>query len=153
MTRADKRRIEVAEDLGRTLRVDPDHDPVGLHEVVDRRALLEELGVRAHEDDFVGSLLDGVLNELGGADWYGALGDDDLLAVHGVADRSRNRQDVLQVGGAVFPRRCAHRDEDHLRLAYGHRYVRRELQPASLEIVRHHGLQPRLVDRNLATFQ
>ncbi len=108
-------RVEILQDLPGEVRVHAQDDPVRLHEVVDRRALLEELGVGADVHGEVGVGLDLGADLRRGAHGHRALGDDDLLAVHGLADGACHRQHVLEVGGAVLAGGRAHGDEDDVR--------------------------------------
>ena len=74
----------------RAVAVGADDDAVGLHEVLDRGAFLEELGIG---DDVERMRACGRersrRHALGGADRHGALVDDDAVAVHRLADLPR----------------------------------------------------------------
>ena len=81
------------------------------------------------------------------------LGHDDLVFVHVLADRARDREHVAQVGRAVLVRRRA--DGDDLEQAVRDRRpgVGRELQPALVPVAGDRLVEARLVDRDLAGVQ
>ena len=78
--------------------VGADDDPVGLHEVLDRRAFLQEFGVRDHvELDAARRALgecsrDRRAHLVGRAHRHGGLGDDDRCSGHVRADGARDRR-------------------------------------------------------------
>src|SRR5690606_14393312 len=99
-----ERIVELLQLLPRVFRIDPDDYAVRPHEVLNRRSLLQELRVGADVHS-PGSML----RDLGAdlrrrPDWYGALGDDDLLGPrigHVLPDRPRDREHMLEIRGAV----------------------------------------------------
>ena len=113
--RARERRVELSHDVAALLVLGANHHAVRLEEVVNRRTLLQELGV-AHHAERMGRLpADDLADTLGRTDRHGALVDDDLVPVHRLGDLARHAQNVLQVGRAVLALRRADGDEDHRR--------------------------------------
>ena len=91
-------------DFGRARVLDADDDAIGLQEVLDRRALLQELRI-AHDAERMRRLApNDVAHECARADGHRALVDDDLVAVHRPGDLARDAEDVLEVGGPVLSR-------------------------------------------------
>ena len=95
---ADERSVQFGQHLGRFVGVDPHHDAVGFHEIVDRRPLLEKLRIRAHMKVGGRVLSDRLSHLFRRANGNRAFGDDDLRFVHVFADRLGHREHVLQVG-------------------------------------------------------
>jgi len=60
---------------------------------------------------------------------------------------------MAQVGRAVFLRRGAHRDEDHIAVRHGLRGVGGEMDAALAVVARDHGVQTGLVNRHAARLQ
>ena len=158
LTVARERIVEHLQQFGRPWIVGADDDAVRLHEVGDRRALLQELGVRDDVELDAGIALlerrgDTGPNLVGGTDRYGRLGHDDPVLVHVLADRAGNVQDVAQVRRTVLARRCTHRAELEQAMGNALRGARREREPARLEVLAQHHLEPRFEDRRLALAQ
>ena len=146
------------QQLGRARVVGADDDAVGLHEVLDRRAFLQELGVRDHVELDLGAalaerLLDALADLVGGADRHGGLVDDDPVLGHVPADRLGDREHVREVRRAVLLGRGA--DGDELEQAVRDALLRagREPEPALVEVALHDDVEARLVDRDLALLQ
>src|SRR2546428_14027106 len=134
----------------RDRRVGKDHtddDEDRFYEVYRRRALLEKLGIGADVKRGRGVLGDFGADPFRGPDRNGALGDDQLRAVHVPADGARHVQHVLQVGRAVFVRWRAHGNEDDIRALDRSADVGDELQAAVALVAHDERLEPRLVDR------
>ena len=136
-----ERRVQPLHQLARMLAgsssSQPMHDAIGPHEVVDRRAFLQELRIRhdrkrrAARRSRASQFFPITARTLSRrADRHRRLVDDHLEAVHVAADVARRREHVLQVGGAVFVRRRAHRDELHLAVRDARLDVGRELDAA-----------------------
>ena len=89
-----------------------DDDAIGLHEVLDRRALLQELRVADDAERMRGLLADDLAHLLAGADRHGALVDDDLVAVHRLGDVAGDAEHVREIGRPVLALRRADGDED-----------------------------------------
>ena len=130
--------------------VGADHHAIGLHEVVDRGALLQELGVADHAEGPLGLAVHRHADAFGRADGHRALGDHHRVA----RDRARNLpghvEHVPQVGRPVLPLRRADGDEDHRRVLDGRGQRRRERQPLLAQVSAQQLLEPGLVDRHLA---
>ena len=89
-------------------------EPVGAQHVLDREALLQELGAPGDLDAELGRgvLADELLDPLGGADRHGRLADDQRLAGQVRRERGDRGLDVAQVGAhAVVALRRADADE------------------------------------------
>jgi hypothetical protein len=125
----------------------------GAHEIVDRGAFLQELGIaddRKIDADAppLELRLDRRPHLVGGADGYGALVDDDLEVDHVRPDVARRGEHMLQVGRAVLVRRRAHADEQQRAMTDGGRNVGRELQATDVGVATHQRVQAGLVDRD-----
>ncbi len=150
--------VDLAHALLRARRAGADKDAVGLEEVGDRRALLEEFGVG---DDVEGDRLaalgeylrDALLHLPGGADGYGGFVHDHPVARHVTGDLLGDREHVLQVGRAVLVGRGADGDELHLGVAHRLGGVCGETQAALGEVARDDRLQAGLPDRDGAGAQ
>ncbi len=111
-----ERLIQGAHELGGPRIVGPDDDAVGLHEILDRRAFLEEFGVRydvklnvcaatgKRRRDFLTDLV-------GRANGHRRLGDDDAISVQMRGDRPRCAEYIAKIGRAVLVRRSSYRNE------------------------------------------
>ena len=76
---AKKRRVKLLQFLADVRHAPADDDAIGLHEVVDRGAFLQELRVRRDLDRLAG-FLDHAFEKIAvGADGDGALDDDDCI--------------------------------------------------------------------------
>ena len=150
-----ERRIELAHHFSRARVLDADDDAIRPHEVLDRGAFLEKLGVG--NDAVVDAscarrqlLADRGAHLVGRAHRYRRLVHHDLVVDHQPADIARGGDDVLQVGRAIFVGRCA--DGDELDTAEGDCLgnVGGEAQAAGGAVARHHALQAGLVNRDAA---
>jgi len=122
------------------------HHAVGLHEVVDGGALLQELGI-ADNAERVGSLApDGLAHTRRRSDRHSALVNHDLVAVHGLGDIAGDVEHVRQVGRSVLVLRCADRYEHDAGSPHGTSEILSELQPLFEPVPLDHLLQARLVD-------
>ena len=150
-----QRTVDPRHHLPRPLALHPDHHAVGLHEVLDRRALTQELRVRRHvEFPRRTRLADDPGNLPTRADRHRRLGHHHRVAPDRRRDLRRRRVHVAQVGMPVAPtRRRADRDEHRIGIADRLRQVRPEPETARLHIVRHKLVQPGLVDRHDALQQ
>ena len=134
------------------LAVGADHDPVGPHEILDRRALAQEFGVGGDIEAAVRqAVAQDALDPAAGADRDGRFGHDDG-ALRRVALRQRlgdlggGGEDIAQIGMAVAaPRRGADRDEH--RVGAGDRafQIGREAEPPGRGVARHQLVEPGLV--------
>ncbi len=150
--------VERLEQLGGARIVGADDDPVRLHEVRDRRAFLEELGIRHDvELEFRTApperLLDALAHLVGRPDRHGRLVDHDAKVVHMPPDRLSHRKHVREIRRTILLRGRAHRDE--LEETVGDALLRagRELEAALLEVTLHDCVQTGLVDGYLALLQ
>ncbi len=134
--------VEVAQDRRRVSQVRPDHDPVRRHEVGDRGAFLQELGVGAHTHRMRRARFDFLADQSRRAHGNRALGHDDLRAVHGVANEASGRKDCAQVRRVILAGRRAHGQEDQVRRAQRFADVGGESQPAGGDVSLQHGSEP-----------
>src|SRR5690606_31505009 len=148
---ADEGRVDAAHDLPRMLVVGTDYDPVGVHEIVDRRALLEELGVGDHRELHVHAARfeafgDGGTHQVRGTHRHGGFVHHDGRAGEVIADLPGHFQHVAQIRRAILAGRRADGDEEHFGLF--HRLAQRggEMQATRGVIFADDGFQPRLVD-------
>ena len=149
--RADDRGVDSCVELLDGVRVGSveraDDDPVGLHEVLDRRPLGRELGVRGVPDVPEPARVEAMPDLLTGPDGHGALHDDDdaVVDLGQLVDDHPHRGEV---GVAGDRRRRADRDVDELRALDRLRDVGRERQPLAVPL--EELVEARLVDRHLA---
>ena len=141
-----ERRVQRLDAVGELLRalVGADHDAVRLHEVLDRRALLEELRVRD-----VARAGAAALDRAPGADRHGALHHERMVA--GVAELLEHRLDAREVGVARVRGRGVDAHEQEPGVLEHRLHVGREVEP--LGVLRHQLRQARLVDRHLPAAQ
>ena len=100
--------------VGAALILGADDHAIGLHEVVNRRALLEEFGIADHGERVLGLAGDDLADALRGPDRNRALVDNHPVAVHRLADVAGHRFDVLEIGGPILALRRPDRDENDL---------------------------------------
>ncbi len=134
---------------------DADDDAVGLHEVRDGGAFLEEFRVAGHvERDLDAALveffLDGGLDFLGGADRDGGFRHENGVLLDVLAEGAGYCENVLQIGGAVFVRRRAHGAEDHLYVVEDAGEVGREAEAAFALVPQDHFIKARFVYGNFS---
>jgi hypothetical protein len=136
------------------------HDAVGPHEVVDRRAFLQEFGIARHREvERVGQsarrefLADHIGHLLRGAHRHGGLVDHHLEAVHVAADVAGRGQHVLQVGAAVLVAGRADGDVLHVGEGDAGCDVRGEGEAAFLHVAVDDFLEAGLVDRHSARIE
>ena len=84
-----------------------DDDAVGLHEVVDRRAFFEELGVAGHVAIAARAFFEPREDLCARADGHRALGDDDRIRLQVRRDAVDDRPERRHIGGAVVALRRA----------------------------------------------
>ena len=148
---ATKRLVEAVQDLARVLIGGAEDDAVGVHEVVDGGALLEELGVADDDEGDLGLLADDPRDALGGADGDRALVDDDRVAVDVPADLRGGRVQEREVGGAVGPERGrADRHEDDVAVHRGLGVACSKAQAAGGDVVLDQRLEARLKNGQLS---
>ena len=95
-------------------RIGPDHDTVGLHEVVDCRALFQELRI-AHDAEWLcGFGRNHRSHFVGRPNRHGALVDDHGVPRHLASNFARDIEHMLQIGGAVLALWRADGDEHDL---------------------------------------
>jgi hypothetical protein len=144
---------QLAEHLAGARVVGAHDHAVGVHEVLDRGALLEELGVAGDHDLLLGVLADDAGDPLGGAHRHGALVDDHREAVDVLAHLGGGLEQVAQVGRAVGGARRAHGHEDRVAMLGGLGVRGGEAEPAGLGVALDQLVEARLVDRDLTVAQ
>ena len=142
--------VEGRDPDGGALVVGPDDHPVGVQEVLHRRAFAEELRIGHHVD--VGTL-QGPLDHPGRADGHGRLVDDDRLGGQHGADLVGGSLDVAEVGSAVGPLGCGHGQVDELGLGGGGRGADHEAQAAAVQALPDDGVEALLDDGDLTPDQ
>jgi hypothetical protein len=151
-------RVDRAHDGNGTFVVGADHHAVGSHEILDRRALLQEFGVRHDGKRRVGAaraqfLAHHCAHPICRTDRHGGLVDDDLVLRHPAADVARGGDHVLHVGRPVLVGRRTDRDELQDAVCNGGILIRREMQSAGSDVARDHRRESRLVNRHVALVQ
>ena len=144
-----ERRVQLRHRVARPVAVVADHDPVGLEEVLHRRALLEELGAGDVAEAVLALLAEGALDRLAGAAGDGRL-HHERVAVGG-RHRVDDRVDRGEVGVARVGGRRADGDEQQPRVLQRVREVRREVQAVAV-LLDELG-KPRLPDRDPALLE
>ena len=147
-----------------------EHNAVRAHEVLDRCAFFQKLGVGDHGAtqtcmagfgraafqvnapllQFAGNRC---LHPLGRAHGYRGFVDHHFVCAHPAANVTGRFQGVGQVGTAIFLGRCAHGNEDHITMANGLGCVGGELQAALLEVAHHQVVQAGFVNRHHAAVE
>ena len=154
-----ERPIERAQHGAGMLAVSADDDPVGPHEILDRRAFAQEFRVRGNiEAALRQDLAQDPLDLPTGADRHSRLGDDDRPLAGGLPQRlgdfGRGGEDIAQIGMAVAaPRRRADRDEHGVGASDRGFEIGREAQPPGRRIAGDQVFETGLVDRNLPARQ
>ncbi len=144
------RHVQRLDPDGRRLVVGPDDDPVGVQEVVDGRALAEELGVRHHVDVAAPQR---PFDHPGRADRHGRLVDHDRIGFEVGSDLVGGGLDVAEVGRTVVALwgRNAQVDELAPRRSVGVRG--REPQQPGIDRIGHDLLEAVLENRHPARLE
>ena len=128
-----------------------DDNAVWTHEVLDRRAFLEEFRIRDNAE------LDGdaapfefrrdfLTNLVGSSDGHRRFVDDDLVFLHVLADVPRGGEDVNEIGRSVLPRGGSNGDQLEFAVIHRHLNVGCESKVAGRFAPLYHGLQAGFVD-------
>ena len=153
-----ERVVNFAQQVGGLFAVGAHHNPVRLHEVVDGRPFFQEFRVGDH----IKIQLQAAVVQLGTnrgfhlvarANRYGGFVHHHLVIIHVLADGLGHGQHVLQVGRAVFVRRCAHGDELQGAVLDGFLGIGGKGQAAGFNRMLHDVIQARLVNGDLAVLQ
>ena len=145
-------RLEFAVDggdrCGRRLMMRPEHQAVRMHEVLDRAALTQKLGVGDHmkRNLSLEVLADDAGDNVAGADGHRALVDDRQGLAHRAGDGLGRLLDEDQVGLAAPAHRRADREEDEVGARDRLFVVVGKTQAARLHAPGHDLLEPGLVD-------
>lgn len=106
--------VKLFELFGRGRLADADNDAVGEHEVLDRGAFFEELGIAGDEAGAPGGLFQTLVDPGVGADRDGALGDDDGFWSKVWREGVDDFPECGKIGGAVIGGRSADGEIDHV---------------------------------------
>ncbi len=144
------RAVEAGHEFLGLFAFDADDDAVGLHEVRDGGAFLEEFRVAGHikrnlDAALVELFLNRCLDLLGGADRDGGFGHEDCVFLDVLAEGARDCEYVLQVGGAVFVGGSAHGAEHHFDIVKDACEVGGELESAFALVAENHLVEARFV--------
>ena len=150
-----KRRVNAAQRRDGVRVVAADDDAIGTHEIVDGRALLEELRIgddgEWHSDIARAQLVGNCgADVVGGPHGHRRLVDDDLGRRHSLADVAGCLQDVAHIRAAVLVGRGTDRDELQGTMRDRCVDVGGEAQPPRGDVALDHQLQARLVNRYAA---
>jgi hypothetical protein len=145
----EERAVQLGDGVAGPVARVPDDDAVGPEEVVDRRALLQELGARDVAEAVLPLLGEDPPDGRARADRDGRLHDERVP----IGGRHRRDDGVhrREVGVARVRGRGADRDEEQARVLERIRDVRREMQ--AVLVLGDELRQARLVDRDLARLQ
>ena len=138
--------VERGHPDGGSLVVAADDDAVGVEEVVDRRALPQELRVRHHVDV---AAPQGLLDLAGRAHRHGRLVHHDRLGGQQGGDLPGGGLDVAEVGGTVAALGGGHAQVVELALGDGLGGAEHEAQPTGLQALAHQLLEAGLEDGDL----
>ncbi|MDQ0654299.1 hypothetical protein QFZ38_004555 [Pseudomonas cedrina] len=153
-----ERGVQVAHHLAHFFALTADDDAVRAAAVGDGRAFLEKLRV-GDDIEFqvpagqVQGLFDVCTQGVAGADGHGGFLHQNYRVPAVPGYRIAHRQHVLQVSRAIFVRRRAHGDKQHLAMFDGQLLVKGEMQAPALQVLLHHRRQPRLEDAHMALLQ
>src|SRR5258708_5020595 len=150
-----ERAIELAHDLLRAGALGADHDAIGAHEILDRRALAQEFRVRHHVESELGPRLADDLGDVpAGADRHGRFGDHHGIAGERASDLLRGGEDIGEIGMAVAAaRRRADGDEDRVGPRHGGGEIGGEGEASGARIALDDLIETGLVDRHFALLQ
>ena len=127
-----------------------DDDAVGLEEVLHRRSLAQELGVR---DDLHVRAIEHPLDDPRRADRHRGLVDDDALVGQLLGDLPRGLLDVREIGAAVLALGRRHAQERDVAVAHGVGRADHEAQAPRPQALLDEPVEAVLDDRDLATGQ
>ena len=134
MLRAEIGSVEIPQQLAVGGSTDPNDDPVGPLEVVDRGPLLEELRIARHAADPAGGPPQAGLDPGTGPDRDGALRDDQRRRVEVRSDRFGHLPEGGEIGRAVSRGRRTDGEEHDLRPTHRRREVGGEPKTAGMDI-------------------
>ena len=150
---ADKGSVELGHHSPCVGRLDAQDHAVGSHEVFDRCSFFQELRVAADMKRKLGFARDSLGDPGRAADRDGRFSDDHSLPRHVPADECRHFEDVLQICGSIFARRCANRDDHDFCRRNRVRQVGGEREPALFLISLDQRIQPGLINRHVTLLQ
>jgi hypothetical protein len=147
-----------AHQLGRPRVVTSDDHAIGLHEVLDRGALLEklrvgddiELDIRAAPGQGAFKFLSDFVRRAHG---HGRLGDDDAVTTHVGRYRPRGAEHIAQVGGAVLIGGSTDRNQLEESVLDALDGIGRELDTAGFGVALDERVQSGLVDGDIPAIQ
>ena len=134
MLRAEIGGVEIPQQFAVGGIADPDDNPVGPLEVVDRGPLLEKLRIARHAADPAGGGPQASLDPSAGPNRDGALRDDQRRRVEMRSDRFGHLPEGREIGRAVSRGRGADGEEDDLRPTHRRRGVGGEPETAGVDV-------------------
>ena len=134
MLRAEIGGVEIPQQFAVGGIADPDDNPVGPLEVVDRGPLLEKLRIARHAADPAGGGPQASLDPSAGPNRDGALRDDQRRRVEMRSDRFGHLPEGREIGRAVSRGRRADGEEDDLRPIHRCRGVGGEPETAGVDV-------------------
>ena len=148
----DERVVESLEPFPAHFIVDAADDPIGLLEVCDRIAFLQEFGIVGDRERMIRQGGDLVPDLVGGAHGYRRLDDHQWMVrvalgiIHRLGDVPGDGHDRREVGSSVSTGGGAHADEDQVGARIGLLAIRCEVQSSGLRVEMHQLFEPRFVD-------
>src|ERR1700676_1618702 len=137
-----------------TRRLGANDHAVGMEKILDSGALAQEFRI-GHDIEFEPMR---VVNRkmlpktLGGLNWYGALLNDQPIAVSAAHDQPGDGLDGAEIGLSVLERRSSDTDKDGLAVVNCH-CGSRKFEPAGSDVTLHKIIQMRLEERHSAGLQ
>jgi hypothetical protein len=146
--------VQPGDGLGRGQLGRADDDAVRREEVLERRALAQELGVGDDPDRPRAAVpVEPLLDAVAGTGWHGALDRDDRALAQQRRQRLGGAPQEAQVGLTGRPLGRRHGQEHHIRRRHGRFVVGRELEPLGRAVPGDQLGQTGLVDRHLAALE
>src|SRR5262245_61172621 len=127
-------------------------NPVRPHEILNRRALTQELriGNDIKSDSVLLPLFDKFLDSLTRSHWHCAFRDDYFVIIDVVRQGTSNRLNLAHIWLSVGSLGSAHSDKDHQGLPDGSPQVCGKAEPTIFDILPDNLVKADLVDRNPA---
>ena len=131
------------------------HDPIGVHKIIERRAFAREFGATDHIKGHWLRLAmrDNISHPITGPHRHRALVDDDQIVIHILRHRLGGHAHILEIGFTVDTARGANTDKDIFSIGQRFGIAGGKVHPPSLDIALDHFTQARLKDRDLAVLQ
>ena len=153
MLRAEVGGIEIPEQIAIGGGADPDDNPVGPLEVVDRGSFLEKLRIARHPTGPARRGKQSGLDPGTRPHRDGALRDDHRRRIDVRCDRFSHLPEGREISRAISRRRGADSEEDDLSTAHRRRSVGGEPKTAGADVAFDEFLEPGLIDRDVAAIE